>query len=60
MTVNPARVLKLTQKGEISVGKDADLCFLEENTLDIVTVIAKGKTMVENKEVKVWETFKNN
>lgn len=60
VTVNPARVLKLTQKGEISVGKDADLCFLDENTLDIVTVIAKGKTMVENKEVKVWETFKNN
>ncbi|MBF8808442.1 MAG: beta-aspartyl-peptidase [Enterococcus lacertideformus] len=57
ITVNPARILKLAKKGRIQVGNDADLCILDKETLVIDTVIAKGKVMVENKEVKVWGTF---
>lgn len=57
VTVNPAKVLKLENKGKIAVGKDADLCLLDKETLDIRTVIAKGQIMVAEKEVKVWGTF---
>lgn len=35
---------------------DADLCLLDEN-LDVDTVIAKGKVMVENKEPVVFGMF---
>lgn len=57
ITSNPARVLKLAKKGQIKVGNDADLCLLDADTLAIDTVIAKGKVMVQEKEVKVWGTF---
>ncbi|WP_420841625.1 amidohydrolase family protein [Enterococcus mundtii] len=52
-----ARVLKLDQKGRIAVGKDADLCLLDKETLEIDTVIANGTIMVQEKQVKVWGTF---
>lgn len=57
ITENPAKILKLQDKGQIKETLDADLCLLDEKTLDIDTVIAKGQVMVENKEVKVWGTF---
>ena len=57
ITSNPARVLKQAKKGQIKVGNDADLCLLDADTLAIDTVIAKGKVMVQEKEVKVWGTF---
>jgi len=57
VTSNPARVLKLDQKGRIAVGKDADLCLLDKETLEIDTVIANGTIMVQEKQVKVWGTF---
>ncbi|PQC29145.1 beta-aspartyl-peptidase [Enterococcus mundtii] len=57
VTCNPARVLKLEQKGRIAVGKDADLCLLDKETLEIDTVIANGIVMVQEKQVKVWGTF---
>jgi beta-aspartyl-dipeptidase (metallo-type) len=57
ITANPARILKLKQKGKIKVGNDADLCLLNKETLEIESVIAKGQVMIENKEVKVWGTF---
>ncbi|MFH1941090.1 MAG: beta-aspartyl-peptidase [bacterium] len=56
ITSNPATILKLHQKGSISVGKDADLVLLDED-LEIDTVIAKGRIMVRQKEVVVKGTF---
>ncbi|WFA09100.1 beta-aspartyl-peptidase [Tissierella sp. Yu-01] len=57
ITCNPAKILKLKGKGKIKKDFDADLCLLDKDTLDIDTVIAKGKIMVENKEVIVYGTF---
>lgn len=56
ITLNPARFLKLHNKGCIEVGKDADLVLLDRD-LEIDTVIARGQIMVENKEIKVKGTF---
>lgn len=57
VTCNPAKILKLNQKGTIARGKDADFCLLDKETLDIRTVIAKGQVMVKEKAVQVWGTF---
>lgn len=56
VTSNPARNLKLHNKGRIEIGKDADLVLLDQD-LEIDTVIARGQIMVENKEIKVKGTF---
>ncbi|TFE01683.1 beta-aspartyl-peptidase [Jeotgalibacillus salarius] len=47
ITQNPAKILKLSQKGELKPGKDADLVLLEPETYRINTVMALGKVMVE-------------
>jgi beta-aspartyl-dipeptidase (metallo-type) len=57
ITSNPAKILKLTQKGQIAPGMDADLCLLNKETLDVETVIAKGNVMVDRKAVQIWGTF---
>ncbi len=58
ITSNPAKILKLNKKGKIEVNMDADLCMLDEN-LDVDTVIAKGKIMVQDKMPVVYGTFEN-
>lgn len=57
VTCNPARILKLKDKGRIERDFDADLCLLDEKTFDIDTVIAKGRIMVENGKPIVFGTF---
>jgi len=57
ITTNPASILKLKDKGNIAVGFDADLCLLEEESLEIDTVIARGRIMLRDKEVLVCGTF---
>ncbi|MEH2958274.1 beta-aspartyl-peptidase [Candidatus Merdisoma sp. JLR.KK006] len=47
VTANPAALLKLENKGRIAVGKDADLVLVNESSLTIDTVIAKGQLMVQ-------------
>lgn len=57
ITSNPAKVLKLKDKGRIEVNKDADIVLLDKEDLKIDTVIALGKKMVENKNVLIKGTF---
>lgn len=57
ITSNPAKILKLKQKGRVEVEKDADLVLLDQESLDVNTVFARGKLMVENREAIVKGTF---
>ncbi|MGM0835046.1 MAG: beta-aspartyl-peptidase [Bacillota bacterium] len=59
ITENPARILKLAQKGTVSTGKDADLVMLDPQTLTIQTVFAKGKMMVQQEKAIVKGTFED-
>lgn len=56
ITCNPAKILKLKNKGRIEKDFDADLCILDKN-LDIDIVFAKGKMMVQDKKPIVFGTF---
>jgi beta-aspartyl-dipeptidase (metallo-type) len=56
ITKNVAKILKLTDKGTLSVGMDADIVLLDQD-LNIDTVIAKGKILMLNKEQIVKGTF---
>lgn len=58
VTSNPARNLKLDNKGGIGVGKDADMVLLDKD-LEIDTVIARGQIMVRDKEAVVKGTFED-
>lgn len=57
ITLNPAQTFNLKGKGEIKEGFDADFVLLDKESLAIDGVIAKGQTMVRNKEVIVKGTF---
>jgi beta-aspartyl-dipeptidase (metallo-type) len=57
ITSNPAKALKLKGKGSIAEGHHADLVLLQEDTLEIHTVIAMGKIMVDKGEIIVFGTF---
>jgi beta-aspartyl-dipeptidase (metallo-type) len=57
ITQNPASILKLTQKGIVAEGKDADLVLINKVDFTIHTVIALGKAMVENGVATVKGTF---
>lgn len=59
LTSNPARIYKLQGKGQIKEGNAADIVLLEKGTLEINTVIAKGKIMVKNGKAIVKGTFEN-
>ncbi len=58
ITTNPARILGLSdKKGHIKPGYDADLVLVDENTLEITGVIARGKIMMREGEVLQKGTF---
>ena len=59
VTSNPANLLKLGQKGKIRENADADLVLAEADTLEIDTVIARGRIMIYKREVLVKGTFEN-
>lgn len=50
ITCNPARNLKLKQKGSIAVGMDADFCFLDDQ-LELQHVMAMGKMAMVEKNI---------
>ncbi len=56
-TSNTARILQLRSKGSLEPDKDGDLLVLDPETLEIREVIARGKCMVSNGQVKVEESF---
>ncbi|WP_273853005.1 beta-aspartyl-peptidase [Guptibacillus spartinae] len=56
ITKNPASLLRLSQKGEIGVEKDADLVIVDAD-FQIDTVFARGRKMVEARECLVKGTF---
>ena len=56
ITKNPASLLRLNQKGEIAVEKDADLVVVDAD-FQIDTVFARGRKMVEARECLVKGTF---
>ncbi|HMM12948.1 MAG TPA: amidohydrolase family protein, partial [Bacteroidales bacterium] len=47
VTANPARVLKLGNKGRIAVGADADICLIDSQ-LNLRSVIAMGQWMMRD------------
>lgn len=58
-TSNTAKALGLfPNKGSISISSDADLLILN-NELEIETVIARGKIMIEDKKVIIKGTYEN-
>lgn len=57
VTSNVAKILKLEKKGTIKCGNDADLVMVDENSLDIDMVFAKGRKMMDNGEVIVKGTY---
>lgn len=57
VTSNPASLFKLSGKGAIRTGFDADITLLDEDTLSVNTVFARGKLMVDKGECVVKGTF---
>ena len=58
-STNIAEHLKLDQKGEITIGKDADLLVLDKDSLHIKHVLAKGQILMENEKIMKFGTFEN-
>jgi len=56
-TANPARILKLRGKGELRPGHDADLVLVDRDSLELHTVIAKGRILMLNGELRARGTF---
>ncbi len=57
ITKSPARILKLKNKGEIGIGKDADMVFVDEKSFEITDVIAKGHFMMCDGQIIKRGTF---
>ncbi len=57
VTSNPAKLLKFDHKGKIAENADADLVLAEENSLELLTVFAKGVLMISDKKILVKGTF---
>lgn len=57
ITSNVASVLKLGTKGRLKPGFDADICLLKQDTLELKSVMAKGKFVVKDGEQQVFGTF---
>ena len=57
ITSNVASVLKLGAKGRLKAGFDADICLLAEDSLELMTVMAKGQFVVRDGVQQVFGTF---
>lgn len=57
ITSNVASILKLGAKGRLNPGFDADICLLTGDTLELKTVMAKGRYVVKDGKQQVFGTF---
>lgn len=57
VTAAPASVLGLSQKGRVGVGLDADLLLLRRDDLQLDSVVAKGRLLVQGGQALVKGTF---
>ena len=59
VTSNPARILKLRGKGHLAAGSHADIVLLDQKTLEIAGVIARGRWLMKDREALVKGTFES-
>jgi beta-aspartyl-dipeptidase (metallo-type) len=57
VTINTARALRLSQKGKLAQGLDADVLVLQKDDLELLEVFARGKRMVGAGKLLVTEKF---
>jgi beta-aspartyl-dipeptidase (metallo-type) len=57
VTQNPATLLKLRRKGRLEEGCEADILVLEQDSLDIREVIARGHRMVVDGQLLLRERY---
>lgn len=57
LTVNTARALRLSRKGKLEKGLDADVLVWRKDSLELIEVFARGKRMVGEGKTRVTETF---
>ncbi|HEV2912221.1 MAG TPA: amidohydrolase family protein [Pyrinomonadaceae bacterium] len=57
VTTNTAAVLRLARKGQLEVGRDADVLVLRKDSLEIREVIAQGRRLVQDGELVFSERF---
>jgi beta-aspartyl-dipeptidase (metallo-type) len=57
VTKNTAAVLKLARKGQLEVGRDADVLVLHKNSLEVKDVIAQGRCLVRDGRLTFSEKF---
>jgi beta-aspartyl-dipeptidase (metallo-type) len=57
VTKNTAAVLKLARKGQLEVGRDADVLVLHRDSLEIKDVLAQGRCLVRDGELTFNEKF---
>ena len=57
VTTNTASILKLANKGQLEVGRDADALVLRKGSLEIKDVIARGRCIVRQGQLAISENF---
>lgn len=57
VTRNPARILKLREKGVLEKGRMGDVLLLEKGSLEVVHVLSKGVSMVRDGSLVAREKF---
>jgi beta-aspartyl-dipeptidase (metallo-type) len=57
VTSNPARILKLGGKGRLEAGADADVVLIEPGSLEIRSVVARGRVLMRDGVAEVKGTF---
>lgn len=57
LTRNPAAFYKLKGKGRIAAGLDADLVLADPATLEVRTVLARGRILMEDGRLQAMGTF---